>query len=92
MSFYFYILWVILGIGLAFLFIKTQQWSVSLINPQQPKFSRRIIIGGAIIRWLIIAILLLISLNQSLLSMLILFFTFMLARIAILLRQQRQYV
>ena len=91
MSLYFYILWVILGIGLAIVFIKTQQWSVSLINPQFPKFSRRIIIGGAIVRWFIIAILLLISLNQSLLSMLILFFTFMLARIAILFRLQRQY-
>jgi hypothetical protein len=91
MSLYFYILWVILGIGLAIVFIKTQQWSVSLINPQFPKFSRRIIIGGAIVRWFIIAILLLISLNQSLISMLILFFTFMLARIAILFRLKRQY-
>lgn len=91
MSEFFYLLWVILGIGLAIVFIKTQRWSVSLINPQYPKFSKRIIIGGAIIRWLIIAILLLISLNQSLISMLILFFTFMLARIAILYRQQRQY-
>lgn len=89
MSIFHHFFWVVLGIGLAVIFIKTQQWSVSVITPARPKLSKGLIIGGAIIRWLIITISLLITLNNSLLSMLILFFSFMLARMVIIFRQQR---
>jgi len=91
MSILFYFLWAIIGIGLASLFIQTQKWSVSLINPQKPKISKAIIIGGAIIRWLIIAFFLLLTLNHSILSTLILFSIFMLARIVIIFRLKRHY-
>jgi len=81
--------WAFLGFGLAVLFIKTQVWSVAIINPQYPKFSKRIIIGGAITRWVIISLMLILALNNSILSMLILFFSFSITRILILKRQQR---
>jgi len=84
-----YFLWAILGIGLAVLFIKTQSWSVSIINPKFPKFSKRIIILGAVVRWLTISLLLILSLDHSIFSMLILFFTFMITKFVILLRGQR---
>ena len=83
-----YPLWVILGVGLALLFIRTQSWSVALINPQYPKFSKRIIIGGAIIRWLIIASVLILTLSHSIVSMLILFFAFMITRFLVFMRSE----
>lgn len=92
MNIFIYFLWAIIGFGLAILFIKTQSWSVSIINPQYPKFSKRIIIGGAIIRWLIISLFLILTVNHSIIAMLILFFTFIITRLVILYRQQRLFV
>jgi len=84
-----YFLWAILGSGLAVLFFKTQSWSVAVISPRYPKFSKRIIIGGAIFRWLIFSFFIILTLSQSMIAMLILFFTFMTTRLVILFRQQR---
>lgn len=82
-------LWASVGIVLAMLYIKTQKWSVAIINPNNPRFSKGLIIGGAIIRWLITAIFLLITLNHSIGTMLIFFSAFMIARMVIVFRQQR---
>jgi len=77
-------LWISLGPGLAFLFLKSQQWTVGLVNPEKPKFSQWIVIGGAFVRWLIITGFLLIALYFSIISMLTLFFSFLVSRIFIL--------
>lgn len=80
---------VLLGVVLAVFYIKTQEWSVALINPRYPKFSKGLIIGGAVIRWLIVALFLLITLNHSVGTMLMFFSTFMIARMVIIFRRQR---
>ncbi len=79
-----YSLWISSGIGLAFLFLKSQQWTVGLVNPEKPKFSQRVVIGGAIVRWLIITGFLMIALYFSIFSMLTLFLSFLVSRLLIL--------
>ncbi len=49
MSIFHQFFWVVLGIGLAVIFIKTQQWSVSVITPARPNLSKGLIIG---VQWM----------------------------------------
>jgi hypothetical protein len=73
-----------LGAGLAIFLLKSQQWSVSLVDPLKPKFSKGLIIGGGFIRWLIIAAFLLLALSHSVVSMLLMFFSLLIARVILL--------
>jgi len=88
MKIFIVILSILCGFGIAVLFVKVQTWSVRIINPQYPKFSKKIIIGGAIIRWLIISLFLILALNHSIFTMLVFFSTFMIARLVLLFRQE----
>jgi hypothetical protein len=88
MQFIVYIFWILVGALLAFIFIKCQQWSVSIINPDYPKFSKWLIVGGALIRWLSIAITFIFALRYSITMMFFTFGAFVLVRILILFRWQ----
>jgi len=73
-----------LGAITAFLFLKTQSWSVMVITPQRPKFSKGLVIGGAVLRWLMVFLLLALALSYSIFAALVEFITFMLVRLLIL--------
>lgn len=83
-----YIFWILIGNFIAFIFFKSQQWSVSMINPDFPKLSKSLIVGGAILRWVIITVTLILALRFSLTAMLVTFFTFIVVRVFMLLRWQ----
>ena len=83
-----YLGWAALGAGLAFLFLMVQRWSVHLINPAYPKLSKWLVVGGAVIRWIFVFIIFVIALSSSIFAMLIVFLTFMMARLLILFKWQ----
>ena len=73
-------LWGLAGVSLAFLLLLTQTWSVRIVSPDYPKRSTAIVIGGAILRWLITGLMLLLALSNSLWAMLVSFAGFMITR------------
>ena len=83
-----YGLWAVAGVGLALIFTKTQSWSVKLIHPERAKLSKGLIIGGAILRWMLIFLTFLFALTDSLTALLIVFIVFMSSRVLILLKWQ----
>lgn len=83
-----YIICLLLGAGLAFVFLKTQSWSVKSIQPESPRFSKWLIIGGAFIRWVIIFFIFLLVLSFSITALLMTFSAFMISRMFFLLRWQ----
>jgi hypothetical protein len=74
----------ILGVALAWFILLIQRFSVKLISPSHVKLSKWLIIGGAFIRWAIIALVFITALSKSLLALLILSFSFLAARLMIL--------
>lgn len=75
------LLWISFGAGLALIVLLSQHWSVKLINPGKPLLSQSLIIGGAIIRWMIIAAFLMIALSNSMSTMLVAFSALMVFRL-----------
>ncbi len=84
-------IWMVVGIGAAFLFLKSQWWSVMAIQPAKPKRSRWLIIGGAIVRWLILAIVFITAGNFSIMALVIVFVSFMFSRLFILFFWQKSF-
>lgn len=78
------VIWIVIGIGLALLFFKFQQWSVLKINPQKKALSSSLIMFGAFLRWLIIALAFFWALKHSYISLFLLFTSFSLSRFIIL--------
>jgi hypothetical protein len=74
------VLWGFAGIALAYLSIKTQTWSVIRVSPTHPGRSMALVIGGAILRWLITGALLVLALSNSLWAMLLVFIVFIITR------------
>lgn len=83
-----YLFWAAVGAGLALMYLLVQRWSVRLINPAYPRLSKWLIVGGAVIRWVVVFIILLIALSISIFAMLIVFLSFMAARLLILIKWQ----
>lgn len=83
-----YGLWMIAGIGLAFIFLKSQSWSVKFIHPEHVKLSKWLVVGGAFLRWALAFLVFLFALADSLMALLVVFCTFMLSRLIILLTWQ----
>lgn len=79
-----WLLWSLSGMILAFVFLKSQSWTVMLLSPQRPALSKWMVIGGAILRWLTIAVLLILALSQSIGAALAVFFCFMGTRFLLL--------
>lgn len=84
------LLWVLLGGLTAYVCLVFQRWSVSRINPQNQSRSVKLVIGGAILRWLLVFAILAFSLSHSYRAMLIVFVSFMAARLLILFRWNGQ--
>lgn len=79
-----YLIWSLIGSGLAFLFLISQRWSVEKINPDRHRFSTSLVVGGAILRWLVISIFFLLALSYHITALLTVFGTFMIFRLIIL--------
>ena len=82
------LLWVLVGVITSFLFLKSLEWSVGYINPERRRKSIRLIIGGTLIRWTLISVVLMYSLSHSTLAGLIVFGTFLVLRFIFLLKWQ----
>jgi hypothetical protein len=80
--------WLIFGLILAYLFLLTQRWSVRIISPHKPKLSKLLIIGGAVLRWVLIFLALLWALSSSIMAMFLVFTVFMISRLIILFKWQ----
>ncbi|MBG0783903.1 MAG: hypothetical protein H0S79_02255 [Anaerolineaceae bacterium] len=74
------VLWGLTGIALAFFSLKTQAWSVALISPKHQGRSVALVVGGAILRWLITAAIFVLALSRSLLALLSVFILFIISR------------
>ena len=85
------IFWIIIGVLLAAIVLSFQRWSVNNIDPSRPRKSKQLIIGGAMIRWLLIAIIFIIAASQAFYSLLAVFISFMLSRVLILAKWQESF-
>lgn len=63
------IFWFLLGSSLAILHLTSQWWAVQQLQPAQANQALVLIFGGAIIRWLLAAILFLLALPYGLWSL-----------------------
>lgn len=72
-----YLLWLMAGAALAVFFLLMQRWTVNRIQPNQVKRSKRLVIGGAILRWFLFTLISLLALQHALSSMFIVFIAFM---------------
>jgi hypothetical protein len=77
-------LWAVIGAGMAFIILKSQWWSIQAIHPAEPQKSKRLIIGGAVVRWIFIAIMFAAASYFSILALFAVFISFMVSRLLIL--------
>lgn len=82
------LIWVLIGVITALIFLKSMELSVGYLNPEKGSKSVVLIIGGTIIRWLLIGLVLAYSLSQSTLAGFIVFGTFLVLRLIFLLKWQ----
>jgi hypothetical protein len=78
------IFWAAAGFLLALVFLLMQLWSVNKINPDRKKQSKRLVIGGAILRWIAFSVLIIFALQQSFSTTLVAFIAFMITRTLLL--------
>ena len=91
MSAYEWPLWLLLGAGTSLLFLNMQKWSVEKITPAKPLASQVLVLGGMVLRWVLVALILTLALKRDPLAALITFAAFMLARLVILAIWNRQW-
>lgn len=84
-------LWILLGMGTALAFLWMQRWSVQKIAPDKPVASQILILGGMVVRWVLIALVLIIALRRSPVAGLIAFAAFMITRLAILATWEKRW-
>lgn len=82
------VFWALIGMITAIIILKSMEWSVMTIHPENPIKSISIIIGGALIRWTLFSTIFVIGLSHSTLSGFIVLGTFLLFRLIFLLKWQ----
>lgn len=70
------LLWTIIGFISALIVFKTQQWSVLKLNPDKKSKSTILILGCALLRWVLIATILILASFQSVYAVLTFFVAF----------------
>lgn len=80
------LLWVFIGVSTAIILLKSMEWSVRTIHPENPRKSMLLIIGGALIRWTLFSTVLVIGLSHATRSGFIVLGTFLLFRLFFLLK------
>ncbi|MDY6846256.1 MAG: hypothetical protein SVP52_03880 [Chloroflexota bacterium] len=83
--------WVILGAGTAFILLKSQWWSVMAIHPEKRRSSKRLIVGGAIARWILISTIFIAAGFSSISALLTVFASYMISRVLILFIWQKRF-
>jgi len=84
MKIFHYLVWICAGAGLAITNFITQYLSVRVIHPRKENRSKWLILGGAVLRWLLVGTIFIIALSYSIISMLIVFFSFLVVRLFVL--------
>lgn len=82
------IFWILIGASTGFLYLKSQQWSVNRINPCRMRQSMRLIIGGTILRWLLVSLIMVIAISFSYQALWSVFISFITVRFLFLLKWQ----
>jgi len=85
------LLWISLGAGTAFVVLKSQWWSVMAIHPEKLRSSKRLVVGGAITRWILISIILIAAGFYSIAALLTVFASYMISRVLILFIWQKRF-
>jgi len=85
------LLWITLGAGTAFIVLKSQWWSVIVIHPDKVRSSKRLVVGGAIIRWFLISIIFFAAGFYSIAALLTVFASYMISRVLILFIWQKRF-
>lgn len=80
--------WILLGVAIAGIYLKSQQWSVNRLDPQKASRSMRLIVGGAILRWVLITFAFVVSITHSYKALLFVVIAFMIVRFVFLLKWQ----
>lgn len=83
--------WCGAGFALALFFLFMQQWTVNHISPDNQKQGKWLVIGGAVIRWISFSLLAILALQHSHAAVLAVFFTFMSARMLLLVLISRTF-
>lgn len=84
-------LWTLIGVVMAFLVLKFQWWTAFAIRPDKPNKSKRLAIGGAIIRWLLIIFVFITAAKISITGLFTVFISFMVSRLVILSIWQKSF-
>ncbi len=84
-----YFIWTLIGTGLAMLFLQSQYWSVKIIDPTRARQSRWLIIGGAVLRWVVVFLVIMAALSYSYTSLMVVFVTFLITRMIVVNKWQQ---
>lgn len=84
MNWFEFLLWALAGSALALLFLIMQRWTVKKVHPDKVKGSKRLVIGGAVLRWILFSLLAMLALVYSYAATFIVFFAFMGTRMFLL--------
>ncbi len=76
--------WALAGLFLAVVFLLMQRWTVNTIQPDRRKGSKRLVIGGAFLRWCLFSTMMIFALQNGLAAGLSAFFSFMTTRLILL--------
>jgi len=79
-----YLVWICAGAGIGIANFFTQYLSVKAIRPEKAKQSKRLILGGAVLRWSLVGYVFFISLSSSMIALLVVFFSFLVVRLVTL--------
>jgi hypothetical protein len=88
MNFLKIVLSLLIGSLVSFVSLQTQKLTVMNLNPARPMKSKMTIIGGAILRWILILIVLVGAGSNSLSALLTVFASYMVSRTLILAKWQ----
>lgn len=82
------LIWVIVGAMTSIIYFQSQRWSVQQLNLHNPRKSLWLIVGGTILRWVLVALVITVAATSSFSAMFIVFITFMIVRLFYLLKWQ----
>jgi hypothetical protein len=83
--------WIIVGALVAFILLKSQRWTAMVIHPANPRGSKWLVIGGAIIRWILVTLMFVTAITHSTIALFTSFASFLVARLLILAKWQKSF-
>lgn len=83
-------MWVVIGVAIAMLFMQFIKTSIRTLSPGKAGISALLIPGGAILRWVIMAVLLYFSIRMHVVYALLLVGTFSITRFVLVYRLSKR--